>query len=67
MKASRFVCGSSVLLAAWLGATFFNDVPSQRYPLLDKVPPTAGVGGAIKSAILADKTGAMTLPGRNNP
>jgi hypothetical protein len=35
MKIRQFVSGSSVILAAWLGATFLNEVPSQRYPKLD--------------------------------
>ncbi|MEX1049692.1 MAG: hypothetical protein WED15_09195 [Akkermansiaceae bacterium] len=36
MNTKRFVTGSSVILAGWLGATFLNEVPSQRYPKLDK-------------------------------
>ncbi len=36
MSTRRFVSGSSVILAAWLGATFLNEVPAQRYPKLDK-------------------------------
>lgn len=36
MKIPQFVSGSSVVLVTWLGATFFNDVPAQRYPKLDK-------------------------------
>jgi len=40
MNIRNFVSGSSVILAAWLGATFLNEVPSQRYPKLDKNPAT---------------------------
>lgn len=36
MNTRRFVTGSSFILAAWLGATFFNEVPAQRYPKLDQ-------------------------------
>lgn len=36
MNTRRFICGSSIILAGWLGATFLNDVPAQRYPKLDK-------------------------------
>ena len=36
MNIRRFVSGCSLLLALWLGATFFNEVPAQRYPKLDK-------------------------------
>lgn len=43
MNTQRFVSGSSIVLVAWLGATFFNEVPSKRYPKLDKNPPTASL------------------------
>ena len=43
MSTRRFVSGSSVILAGWLGATFLNDVPSKVYPKLDKTPTTAAV------------------------
>ncbi len=36
MNTRRFVCSSSIILAGWLGATFLNEVPAQRYPKLDK-------------------------------
>ena len=36
MNVRNFVSGSSVILVGWLGATFLNEVPSQRYPKLDK-------------------------------
>jgi hypothetical protein len=36
MNTKCFVTGSSVILAGWLGATFLKEVPSQRYPKLDK-------------------------------
>ncbi len=43
MNTSRFVSGSSVLLAGWLGATFLNEVPAQRYPKLDKTTETTAL------------------------
>ncbi len=43
MNTRRFVSGSSIILAGWLGATFLNEVPSQRYPRLDKKPATTEV------------------------
>jgi len=46
MNIRSFVSGSSILLAGWLGATFLNEVPSQRYPKLDKKPATAAVTGS---------------------
>ena len=45
MSIRRFVSGSSVILVGWLGATFLNEVPAQRYPKLDKNPATAAVVG----------------------
>lgn len=53
MNTRRFVSGSSILLAGWLGATFLNDVPSQRYPKLDKKPATAAVDVEGSPALIA--------------
>lgn len=36
MKLRQFVTTSSVVLAGWLGFTFVHEVPSQRYPKLQK-------------------------------
>jgi hypothetical protein len=36
MKLRQFVSGSAVVLGAWLAITFFHEVPTQRYPKLDK-------------------------------
>jgi hypothetical protein len=36
MKLRHFVSGSAVVLGVWLAITFFHEVPSQRYPKLDK-------------------------------
>jgi hypothetical protein len=36
MKLGQFVTTSSVVLAGWLGFTFIHEVPSQRYPKLQK-------------------------------
>ena len=41
MNTLCFVSGSSLILAGWLGATFLNEVPAQRYPMLDKKPAVA--------------------------
>lgn len=57
MNTRRFVSGSSVILAGWLGATFLNEVPAQRYPKLDKTPPTAALDdGASNDATLTAQT-----------
>ena len=34
MTVRIFVSGSAAVLAAWLGVTFFRDVPSDHYPAL---------------------------------
>ena len=54
MNTRRFVSGSSVLLAGWLGATFLYDVPSQRYPKLDRKPTTAARDDDSKSIFIAN-------------
>jgi hypothetical protein len=36
MKLRQFVSGSALVLGAWLAITFFQEVPAQRYPKLDK-------------------------------
>lgn len=41
MNTRRFICGSSIILAGWLGATFLYAVPAQRYPKLDKKSASA--------------------------
>ena len=41
MKLRHFVSGSAIILAGWLVATFVRDVPSQRYPKLNKQPSSA--------------------------
>jgi hypothetical protein len=32
MNTHNFISLASVLIACWLGATFFTDVPAERYP-----------------------------------
>jgi hypothetical protein len=53
MNTQRFVSGSSIVLVAWLGATFLNEVPSKRYPKLDKNPATASLGLKEKAPLAA--------------
>lgn len=53
MNTRCFVSGSSIILAGWLGATFLNEVPSQRYPKLDKTPETASVIKEDEAASIA--------------
>jgi hypothetical protein len=36
MKLGHFVSSTAVILVGWLGFTFVLDVPTQRYPKLDK-------------------------------
>ncbi len=53
MNTRRFVSGSSVILAGWLGATFLNEVPSQRYPKLDNKPATAATPASPEKLAIA--------------
>ncbi len=62
MNTRRFVSGSSVILAGWLGATFLNEVPAQRYPKLDKKPAPAAVSVAHSSLLIATQVKPETLP-----
>ena len=41
MQLRYFVSASAVVLAGWLAVTFVYEVPSQRYPKLDKYPTTS--------------------------
>jgi len=40
MQLRPFVSVSSVILVAWLAATFIREVPCQRYPKLEKYSTT---------------------------
>ncbi len=62
MNTRRFICGSSIILAGWLGATFLNEVPAQRYPKLDKKPATAHVDHENSDLILVNRVKPATLP-----
>lgn len=48
MNITRFVSVAAIILAGWLGATFFNDVPAMRYPKLDRTPATASLDEDLK-------------------
>lgn len=41
MSLPKFVSASAVVLLGWLAATFVHQVPSQRYPRLDKIRASA--------------------------
>jgi hypothetical protein len=51
MSTRRFVTGSSLVLAAWLGATFLHEVPAQRYP-----KPLEKTAGAKPTAADTEKS-----------
>jgi hypothetical protein len=58
MNTRKFVSGTSAILLGWLGATFLNEVPSQRYPRLDKKTGAVAVNSTEPLSIL----GAKVLP-----
>lgn len=62
MNIRNFVSGSSVILAAWLGATFLNEVPSQRYPKLDKNPATVKLASDQEKSLAAVEVKSAHLP-----
>ncbi len=62
MNTKRFVSGSAIILAGWLGATFLNEVPSKRYPKLDKSPATASLDEDLQSEIPMEPGNFPELP-----
>lgn len=62
MSTLHFVSGSSVILVAWLGATFLNEVPSQRYPKLDQKLSTAALSSGCKPTQIATVIKVSDLP-----
>lgn len=61
MQLRHFVSGSSVILAAWLAVTFFHQVPSQRYPKLEKYPNTTMRVAPEAPAVIAKPTETFTV------
>jgi hypothetical protein len=62
MKLRYFVSGSAVVLGVWLAITFVHEVPTKRYPKLDKYRRTAGTGETLeKSGANAADAGAELL------
>ncbi len=61
MSAKHFVSGSSMILMAWLGATFLNEVPAQRYPKLDKNPSSASLHEETEAQKIAAGEKSPTL------
>jgi hypothetical protein len=41
MNIRSFVGASSALLLAWLGATYFHEIPPERYPKQDRTSASA--------------------------
>ncbi len=62
MNTKRFVSGSSIILVGWLGATFLNEVPSQRYPKLDRKPATASLDENIQPELTTGSPNPLQLP-----
>jgi hypothetical protein len=62
MNIRKFVSGSSVILAGWLGATFLNEVPAQRYPKLDKGPASASLAKDQEKTLAAVELKSSASP-----
>ena len=65
MKVRFFVTGTSALLAVWLLATFFNEVPVDRYPQFGKgsVPVSAKAAPAVPLEKPVAAIAAEGMPG----
>ena len=65
MKVRLFVTGTSALLAVWLLATFFNEVPVDRYPQFGKgsVPVSAKTAPAVPREKPVATVAAEGIPG----
>jgi hypothetical protein len=61
MKVRLFVSASAVVLAAWLGVTFFRQVPHENYHLLGKasVPVSAAVDSSGDGEAVDVETAAV--------
>lgn len=64
MSIHHFIGGSSAILLAWLGATFLHEVPSERYPKLDRSnsPISASISTPISERPIADINAEKELP-----
>lgn len=54
MNIRNFVGASSAILLAWLGATYFHEVPPERYPKLDRTLGPSAAKVDISNKIAAD-------------
>lgn len=50
MNIDTYVGASSVLLLAWLGATYLHDIPPDRYPKLDRSSISASSADKVDQA-----------------
>ena len=62
MNTRRFVSGSSIILAGWLGVTFLYEVPAQRYPKLDKMRSAAMLHDGDQTTVIATRIDPTELP-----
>jgi len=60
MNLRYFVSGSSMVLIGWLALTFFHEVPTQRYPRLER--PRGGAAPETTHATPAPAAGAEENP-----
>ncbi len=54
MSLKNFIGASSAILLAWLGATYFHEVPAERYPNQGKIStvlPTNNVAGSAQAFV----------------
>lgn len=54
MKVKSFVCGSALLLAAWLGVTFVHEESPKQYPNQRRAAAAARVQEPTAPAVVAE-------------
>lgn len=63
MSIRNFIGASSALLLAWLGATYFHEIPSERYPKQGKLSTPLS---AQTSSVSDDTVVSATNPETGN-
>ncbi|MBG7608230.1 MAG: hypothetical protein IZT59_09420 [Verrucomicrobia bacterium] len=63
MSIRNFIGVSSALLLAWLGATYFHEIPAERYPKQGKFSSQTS---AKNSSVSDDAVASATTPETEN-
>lgn len=66
MKVRMFVSGSAVVLAVWLGATYFHEISARDYPTLG-LPKKPDVPASASTVTKAPALVVAETPGNTPP